>query len=137
MSENNGARTRTLGYEKFFKVAEALKKNKDQFLTGRPTLVKAARELSRLCGFQVPASAVPQAQNVTGVKWESKRGPTDNSGRSARIHACRTLAVAVRDLCIDLGKKPTQALESLYHHLTGRGEAGPEQPAEGGKNGAA
>lgn len=91
----------------FYQIVECLKKNKEMFITTRPTRQKAAQQLTELLGFPVSINAIVNAQKVSNITWRIK--PKDKKP-SIKLSS---LATAVHMLYEKLNEAPPD--EFLFH----------------------
>jgi hypothetical protein len=108
-------------HKQFFSACETMKKNREWFITERPSLVDAAKKLSELCGFQVSPASAGEIKETTNLVWSSRiiRARGNSSPHSIRSNLSRTLTVSLYRLYRKLGEEIPGNLQQAYDLVRG------------------
>jgi transposase len=92
--------TTRLTLPQHFKLAEALRAEKDRLSSERPALEAVAQEFSRELGFQITANNIKAALEAVGIGWEQPRSHRRGQGaprydRARVLHAVREAVVGL------------------------------------------
>lgn len=113
---------RSLTHVQFVKAYEALKEERDWFLTECPSAAKAAEKLSQMCGFRIGPHTIDGLREATGITWTVCRSACQLKGRTGgkrlTAHQGKTIVVAIAELYRRLGDTMSDDMVQLHKKLT-------------------
>lgn len=108
-----------LTQKQFFKLCEELRNYREVLQTEKPSYSKASFMLRERLGFPVSRPQIQDAQEMTGITWETKK-PFNLSKHRTVSRPVQNLAKAVVSLYEDFGKKvPQEVLDILQMSIKG------------------